>query len=104
MPPSPYNRDQLSFAAKKHSKLYIDSRQIYSRLRELLPQRLKQIVQNISDPELSAGQKRRIALLSDEFQELLKELTEVGETMRRSRVHWEHHSRMMDLTRIQNPS
>ena len=92
--------DHLKFEDKKldperinaqlHSlgKLSCESRQIYQRLKSLLPTRLKVISQK-KQASYRPGKALRLALISLEYQGYLKEICEISYQYQKARMSWQ---------------
>lgn len=66
----------------------VESRQIASRLKKLLPERLKSLKEH-HQKEVSVGKARRRALLDREYKRHLQEYLELREQSNKNRVMWE---------------
>ncbi len=85
---------QLTEELRKQASSMMELKQLSSRLKKLLKDRLAQISAKM-DPEFTATKRERLALIEEEYQSYLNEYIEVAHTYRQARVKYDSYRRLL---------
>lgn len=92
------SQDKLKQTIGHSGQKSIESRQLASRLRQLLPDQLKR-VQNRYRQGNTAARAHRLALLDEEYISAIEELVEFSHNARDARVRYDTHMMLLDARR-----
>ena len=82
------SKQQLIEKIIRHGSESVESRQIASRLKKLLPDRVKSLKEHYQK-EVSVGKARRWALLDQNYKKHVQEYLDLREQSNKNRVMWE---------------
>jgi hypothetical protein len=88
--------DQLVRQIQKFGQDSREHRQVYKRLNQLLPDRMKELASRHRVKGLGASESDRQALVSDEFVAHLQEISHVGALSMAARIQFETHLMLID--------
>ena len=91
--------DQLTSRIQRWGTDARENRQVYRRLSQLLPDRLKDLVSRQRGRGLSASRSVRAALVSDELIAHIDEIVNVGANSVEARIQYETHMMLIDARR-----
>lgn len=92
-------QDILIQRIQEFGMLARDHRQVYKRLEQLLPDRLKALTDSRRRSGASASSSLREALVSKEYEEMIQEVVEMGHKSFYSRIQYETHMMLLDARR-----
>lgn len=85
-----YSREQLFQLISVFAKKSVESRQVSSRLRKLLPERLGEI-KRLHQKDVRASKASRLALCDQRYRSFVREYVDLKEEALTSRIQWETH-------------
>jgi len=91
--------EQLVKRIKQYAGDARENRQVYLRLSQLLPDRLKSLSNSHRSQGLRPAEAERAASASDEFVMHIDEVVQVGAASREARIQYETHMMLVDARR-----
>jgi hypothetical protein len=76
-----------------------DARQVFKRIKQLMPRRIQDIYRQMKSEGISASSTHRQVFLSQQYMDMVEELSELSESFHLSRIQYETHVMLIDARR-----